>query len=310
MAIAFRKASAGALADLTAEVPSGAIIGVIGEDSPALETLLRLAAGLQLPERGDIVSDEPRRLLGWNDPINLSPVNTLVLEHALAPHDALVRARARVGLERLRGSGCSIVLLSHEPELLRQMCDEVWWIHEGRLAFRGDPREALGAYAHHISGRLSEWATAASQPLEPSLRRGDGRAKIVTLETLSAECQRTIVWRSGEPVAVRVAVRFEQAVDDPVVGVMIRTRIGFEVFGTNTELEQLRLGPVAAGEMRVVEFRFVCNLCPQEYTLTAASHDPDGVWHDWMEDAIAFSVTAPRYTAGVADLRATAHLLG
>jgi len=45
---------------------------------------------------------------------------------------------------------------------------------------------------------------------------------------------------------------------------------------------------------------------PQEYAITAASHDPDGVWHDWMEDAVAFSVADDRYTAGVANLRAEA----
>ena len=36
-------------------------------------------------------------------------------------------------------------------------------------------------------------------------------------------------------------------------------------------------------------FEFACDLCPQFYTITAASHDPDGVWHDWMEDAVGFS---------------------
>jgi lipopolysaccharide transport system ATP-binding protein len=93
-------------------------------------------------------------------------------------------------------------------------------------------------------------------------------------------------------------------VDDPVVGIMIRTRIGMEVYGTNTELEGLKLGPCAAGEILQVIFQFSCGLCPQEYTLTAASHDPDGVWHDWMEDAVALTVTDIRYTAGVANLRA------
>jgi lipopolysaccharide transport system ATP-binding protein len=47
-------------------------------------------------------------------------------------------------------------------------------------------------------------------------------------------------------------------------------------------------------------------LCPQEYTITVASHDPDGVWHEWLEDAVAFLVTDSRYTAGVANLRAKA----
>ena len=52
-------------------------------------------------------------------------------------------------------------------------------------------------------------------------------------------------------------------------------------------------------------FTFRCDLCPQQYTVTAASHDPDGVWHDWMEEAVSFSVTDTRYTAGVANLRAS-----
>lgn len=53
-----------------------------------------------------------------------------------------------------------------------------------------------------------------------------------------------------------------------------------------------------------MSFQFRCDLCPQEYTLTVASHDPDGVWHEWLEDAVAFLVTDSRYTAGVANLRA------
>jgi lipopolysaccharide transport system ATP-binding protein len=105
-------------------------------------------------------------------------------------------------------------------------------------------------------------------------------------------------------VAIRVIVRFAAAVTDPVAGIMIRTRIGLNVYGTNTELEGLRPGPVRPGEAIAVTFRFRCDLCPGDYTVTAASHDPDGVWHDWMEDAVAFNVVDDRFTAGVANLRA------
>jgi lipopolysaccharide transport system ATP-binding protein len=87
---------------------------------------------------------------------------------------------------------------------------------------------------------------------------------------------------------------------------LIRSRVGLNVYGTNTELERVKVGPCAAGETLAVRFAFRCELCPQEYTLTVASHDPDGVWHDWLEDAVAFAVTDTRYTAGVANLRATA----
>ncbi len=97
-------------------------------------------------------------------------------------------------------------------------------------------------------------------------------------------------------------VRFEAAVDDPVVGILIRTRIGFEVYGTNTELENIALGPRQAGDTIEIVFRFQCHLCPNEYTVTAASHDKDGVWHDWVEDGVAVAVSDHRYTAGVARL--------
>ena len=45
-----------------------------------------------------------------------------------------------------------------------------------------------------------------------------------------------------------------------------------------------------AGDALRLNFTFRCELCPQEYT-TAGSHDPNGVWHDWLEDAVTFSVT-------------------
>ena len=112
------------------------------------------------------------------------------------------------------------------------------------------------------------------------------------------------IFRFGETMAIRVVVRFAERVEDPVIGIMIRTRIGMNVYGTNTELEKLKLGPVEAGRVICVTYRFVCTLCPAEYTVTAASHDPDGRWHDWMEDAVGFTVCDSRYTAGVANLRA------
>lgn len=138
------------------------------------------------------------------------------------------------------------------------------------------------------------------------MRKGDGRATLECIETLDADGNPTTVWAAEKPAQVRVTVQFHAAVEDPVIGILIRTRIGFEVFGTNTELEKVKVGPCRAGERVAITFTFLCNLCPNEYTLTAASHDPDGIWHDWVEDGVAFAVSDHRYTAGVACLRAEA----
>ncbi len=174
-----------------------------------------------------------------------------------------------------------------------QRCDEGWWIPSPGVLYRGDP-----------AAILRQSGTAGVFGLPPILRQGDGRARITAIETLDATGAATHVWRSGEAATVRVVVEYVSEAANPVVGILIRTRIGMEVYGTNTEIEGLQFGPVKPGDRRTIQFTFDCNLCPQEYTITAASHDPDGTWHEWVEDAVAFRVADSRYTAGVANLRA------
>jgi ABC-type methionine transport system ATPase subunit len=306
MAIAFHSVSARPLQDFDAAAPDGVVIGIIGEDGSGKGRLLRLAAGLERPDAGAVERCGACRLLAPGDPLNLGQSPILCIEHTFAAHDAAVRERAAIALDRLRRGGTTTLLVSHDNDLLRRFADEIWWLRDGRLAGRGDAGEMLAAYRKHLNAQIRAWGETAAAPLAPRMRRGDGRAEVLRVETIGENGCPTMVWRSGELSVVKVTIRFRDAVEDPVVGMMIRTRIGLNVYGTNTELERVKLGPRAAGDTLQVTFAFRCELCPEEYTLTVASHDPDGVWHDWLEDAVAFAVSDDRYTAGVANLRAQA----
>jgi len=289
MALAFRRVTSAPLRDFDAAAPDGAVVGIIGNTGAGGDRLLELAAATVRPESGSVESSGPVQTFGPED---------------LARQDSFARERTAVSLDTLRRDGATVLLFTHEEELLRRFSDEIWWIREGRLAGRGDPDEMLACYRRHIAEQVRAWGGRSAATLSPRVRRGDGRAEVLRVETIGENGQATIVWRSGELAVVKVSVRFQAAVADPVIGMMIRTRIGLNVYGTNTELERLQLGPRAAGDSMEVTFAFRCELCPGEYSLTVASHDPDGVWHDWLEDAVAFSVTDSRYTAGVANLRA------
>lgn len=305
MPLSFRQVAAPPLSDFEATAPEGSIIGVIGENGSGKTRLLRLAAGIDKPQAGNIERPEPARLLGPLDALNFAPTAMLLVDGTLAQHDALVRERACVALDRMRRSGSIILLVSHDEELLLRAADEIWWLHEGRLAGRGDPAETIAGYCRQIAQRVRAWGGATHALLSPRMRRGDGRAELLDISLVGENGNPAAVWRSGELAVIKVRVRFHAPVESPVVGIMIRTRVGLNVYGTNTELEQLALGPRSSGDEIEVLFAFRAELCPGDYTLTAASHDSDGVWHDWLEDAVAFSVTDNRYTAGVANLRAT-----
>lgn len=264
--------------------PDGSIIGVIetGDATIRADAIARIGPGEPIPQ--------------W-------PGN-YILDHTLSRSDAVSKSGAVSRLIELRRAGATIVLISHDEPLLESCADEIWWLINGELAARGDPSEVLTEYRRHIAAALRASGDNQIPVLSPTMRNGDGRAVLTRIELLGENGAPTTVFRSGENAAIAVTVRFPDKVADPVIGILIRTRIGLNVYGTNTELEKLKLGPVAAGSIVRVTYRFKCDLCNGDYTVTAASHDPDGLWHDWLEDAVGFAVADSRYTAGVANLRA------
>jgi hypothetical protein len=306
MGIEFRNVSLAPLTNFSAVAPSGVIIGVIGEKGSGVAELLRCAGGADSgTATGEVMVAPERRYVALGDPLNLAPAAVVALDQALATQDAVVRARTLTGLDRLWRAGTTILLASHDEQLLETLCDELWWLDQGHLASKGDPREVLARYRRHVSEKVRAWGETIPVRLAPSFRHGDGRAEILSVETVGTGNQPTIVWKSGEMVSVRATVRFHQAVENPVLGILIRTQIGFEVYGTNTELERVTIGPRKEGDTVTLVFSFLCDLCPNAYTLTLASHDPDGTAHDWLDDAVAITVTDERRTTGVANLRAS-----
>jgi hypothetical protein len=240
----------------------------------------------------------------WADDPLPAEAGNAVMQFPLARADAVTRARTISRLLDLRRAGATLVLITHDEPLLERCADEIWWLNDGQLVLRGDPAEILPLYRRHVAILLRSGGVGQIARLAPAMRNGDGRAALRSIELLGENGEPSTVWRGGETVAIRVTVEYSTEVADPVVGILIRTRIGLNVYGTNTELENLHPGPLRPGDILRATYRFRCDLCPGDYTVTAASHDPDGIWHDWQEDAVAFAVSDSRYTAGVANLRA------
>ena len=134
--------------------------------------------------------------------------------------------------------------------------------------------------------------------------RREGAAGCLSLQDAWASNEPILELKSPKTVTVRVMVRAIHAGLKPMVGMLIRTRIGADVYGTNTRLEGIELGPFAADERFAIEFSFQCWLTPQQYTLTVATQNQDGTSQDWLDDVLSFEVVSSRVSAGIADLRA------
>jgi hypothetical protein len=230
----------------------------------------------------------------------------VLVNYTLDARDPLSQLRARRDLNLARRQGKTVLLASWNTALLTEVCDELWLIENGQVVAQAHPVEIVDRWNRGVLQRWRAEQAGSNPPISPTMQRGDGRAHIREVELLDAQQQPVLAWKSGEDALIRVGVEFTAPVEKPVIGMLIRTRVGLDVYGTNTELENMDMGPRNNGERIRVTFRFVCDLCPGDYTLTVASHDPDGTWHEWLEDAVAFAVGDVRYTAGVANLRAKA----
>src|SRR6266700_1511236 len=235
MPIEFRNVTAGPLKNITVSAPAGAIIGVIGGKDSGVSDGLKVACGIIEPEQGEVKPGPQRRLVSLGDPLNLASSDVLALDQALATQDALVRARTLPGLDRLRRSGTTVLLASHEERLLETLCDEVWWLEAGEIAAKGDPKETVARYRRFVTDQVRGWGETIAPRMAPSFRHADGRAEVLSIETLGANGKPAIVWKSGEYVSVRAAVRFHEAVSEPVIGMLIRTQIVFFEYAATTE---------------------------------------------------------------------------
>jgi lipopolysaccharide transport system ATP-binding protein len=245
--------------------------------------------------------------LAFSAAIHVDP-DILVVDEALSVGDAIFSNRCVQKFQELKARGVTVLLVSHDLGLVKLLSDRAMLLYQGRMLAEGDPNDVINRYIGMVLERQKAAAPAApvapAKPLDYSFRHGDRRAEVVHVDLLNERGEAVPVVRSGEAVRVRLRASFAEDHAAPMFGLMIRNRIGMDVFGTNTQLENLDIGAVRAGEQVEVTFAFQCWLAPQEYTITVATQALDGSSHDWLDDVIVFQVVDEKYTAGVANLHA------
>lgn len=240
--------------------------------------------------------------LAFATAIHVEP-EILIVDEALAVGDAVFANRCVRKFEELRERKITVLFVSHDLGLVKQLSDRAIFLLNGRIEAQGEPKQVINRYIGVVLEK-QQAQQRREQKLGASHRHGDGTSEITAVEILNRRGEPCVALPAGEPVVVRVRCRFHRAQDGPMVGILIRNRIGMEVYGTNTRLEQVELGSFHPGDELEVDFGFECWLTPQEYTLTAATQDSSGYSHDWLDDVIAFNVVDTRVAAGVANLRA------
>lgn len=112
--------------------------------------------------------------------------DVLLIDEVLAVGDAAFQRKCLARIKQFKANGCSILLVSHGLATVRQLCDEVIWMHYGQLMAHGPFREVVQKYQAHVGHAMElddePGGTTALEPPESAVLFGrpvaDGSAPV------------------------------------------------------------------------------------------------------------------------------------
>ncbi len=243
----------------------------------------------------------------------------LIIDEALAVGDAVFQHRCLRRINELHERGATVLFVSHDAAAVRALCSRAILMKAGSVIADGKPSDVLHVYQKIVMERELAFETESAEvnatgettpdynlgPLSYAYRHGDGSAEILGAELTDATQAQVEMAESGEPLKLRVLVRFRHEVESPVIGFLLRNSHGIHAYGTNTKEQQLDFGTVKAGETLEVSFAFNCWLGVDQYTISLAVHSHEGQAYDWLDAALFLRVTSMSLTEGIANLNAS-----
>ena len=238
--------------------------------------------------------------LGFAVAVTADP-GVLLVDEVLAVGDLAFQVKCQVRMMEVRNGGATVVVVSHNLNTIRRMCDRSIVLHDARLRYDGETRGAISLY-HELLGEPSELDDEVGAP--PSSRRINVAARMTGLRLVGADGRPTANVVGGEAVIARVDVLFERDVVDPFVGFSVVNEAGIAAYASYGRVNGVGR-TYRAGERATFEARATMHLTTGSYTAgmsLAAGDTRQAVALPPMQ--ISFFVDNPSVAKGVADLGA------
>ena len=261
----------------------------------------------------------------------------LVIDEALAVGDAFFTQKCMRFLRQFQKKG-TLLFVSHDTHSVIGLCTRAIWLEKGTVVADGTPKEVCERYleAFYEAQQGKSTTTAFRAPTaavpEPEVMKdqrlevvnqsdlrndlrvfkfnlegssfGLGGAQITGVELLDRQ-RNPLSWIvGGETIVLGVVVDVHEPLDSPIIGFLVKDRLGQAIFGDNTYLSYVDQ-PVACakgGKLRA-EFIFSMPILPAgTYSVTVAvanGTQQDHVQHHWIHDALFFKSESSMVATGL-----------
>src|SRR5580658_848 len=220
---------------------NGEIMGIgraeMERNLPAIEAFAEIGEFIHRPVKE--YSSGMYVRLAFAAAIHVNP-DILIVDEALSVGDAVFANRCIRKFEELREKKTTILFVSHDLGLVKQLSNRAIFLLNGRIEAEGQPRHVIDKYIGIVLERQKAFDRQDQPaPLAVSNRHGDGTSQVVEVLFLDENGRPCAVVESGDCVTIRIRAVFREHRVQPMVGILIRNRIGMDIYGTNTHIEQI-----------------------------------------------------------------------
>lgn len=266
----------------------------------------------------------------------------LVIDEALSVGDAFFTQKCMRFLRQFMKSG-TVLFVSHDTAAIKNLCSRCIWISEGQIKAEGPAKEVTELYLQDYYAQQQENRSNAEKPnqatrieqktthsgqfvrdyrqdllnnsnLRNDLRLftfdpdapsfGTGGASVESVAFVNTQGEPVHSITGGEQVTLRIQARAHRPMTSPIVGFIVKDRLGQALFGENTCLSyQDQALCVPAGHAILASFTFMMpRLMTGDYTITVAiaeGSQDEHVQHQWIFDALTFRSESSSVSAGL-----------
>ena len=236
--------------------------------------------------------------LGFAVAVAVDP-DVLLIDEVLSVGDAAFTRRCLDRLAKMRQRGVTMVLVSHDLDLVTTFADRALYLEAGRVVVEGPSDSVVARYRSDAAGDSDRGRPEPSEVrvVEEGRRWGNGDVEIVGVEVFAGHTPQRLI-PMGSPCRLSIRYKVRRAVEDFVFGVAWHRADGTQISGHNTDLAGLVPRRLARdGEMSCVYDSL--QLTPGEYLVDVAVHARDGLAYDYWCDAARVRVTSSVEWPGV-----------
>jgi ABC-type polysaccharide/polyol phosphate transport system ATPase subunit len=255
----------------------------------------------------------------------------LLIDEVLAVGDAAFQQKCYDEFERIRSSGSTVLLVTHDMSAVQRFCDRALLLEHGRVVELGDPEYVGNRYLElnfSRQAREAEQTAAASEdaaaqgasigepdpdhtaqttPEEPAVdtegtRYGDRQAEILEAWFENEQGGRSEVLQSGRRCSFAARVIFHDHVENPLFGINLQNSRRDHLLSASNLKGGPRCGAFAAGDEVTFRISFENVLAPDRYHVTPAVARHAGAWLDRRERMVSVVVTGAQGTDALLDL--------